>query len=108
MKFQIYTYILSGDVMESDCENMHIYEINKNKKCNKNKFPSVPLKLISLRTNNLTSCMWENQMPFSTRYCRPIKFIFEKETFSTTKREVDEIEKEINELRHLGYQINLK
>lgn len=83
--------------IESDCEidieNIHLNEINKNNKCYGNLFlfSFVPLKLISLRTNNVTCVIWENQKLSSTRYCRPIKFICEKDTACTTIREVGKI-----------------
>jgi hypothetical protein len=91
--------------IESNCEmeieNMHINQINKNDKCDRNLFlfSLIPLKLNIMKTNNVTSCIWENQKLSSTRFCQPIQFIFEKETVSTTKRKVDKIKKEINELK---------
>lgn len=95
---------------EMDIENMHINEMNKNNKCDWNLFlfSLVPSKLNSIKTNNIISCIWENQKPPSTRYCRLIKFIFEKETVSTTKREVDKIKKEINKLKPFEISNSLK
>lgn len=85
---------------EFDIENEDVNETYTNEKCDANLFlfSVVPLKLIGTKNNNLVSIVWENHKPSSTRYCRPIKFIFEKETISSTKREVGKIEKEINEL----------
>jgi len=58
----------------------------------------VPLKLIGTKNKTSVSIIWKNHKSSSTRYCRPIKFIFEKETISSTKHEVGKIQKEINEL----------
>ena len=43
--------------------------------------------------------LWQNPRPSSTRYCRPIKLIFEKETMEVTKREIQNIDNQINEIQ---------
>lgn len=73
-----------------------------NEKCDDNLFlfSLVPLKLVESKNNSgVISVLWENQKPSSTRYCRPIQFLFEKETACNTKNEVSKIKKEINELK---------
>lgn len=53
----------------------------------------VPLKLIC---NGKT--IWKNPRPSSTRYCRPLKIEFSKETASTAKLEKERVENEIKTL----------
>ena len=63
-------------------------------------FSLVPLQLEGSKNNSDSiSVLWKNQKSSSTRYCRPIKFLFEKETAFNTKSEVSKIKKEINELK---------
>lgn len=54
----------------------------------------VPLRLVT--EENIV--VWENPSPSSTRYCRPIKFQFIKESSVTVKNEVTEMETEIQNL----------
>jgi len=46
-------------------------------------------------TTNVDSALWQNQRSSSTRYCRPIKFLFTKETTELTRSEVNKIEEQI-------------
>lgn len=39
--------------------------------------------------------LWKNPRPSSTRYCRPIKFEYKKETIESTLEEVNAVEEEI-------------
>lgn len=55
----------------------------------------VPLRLSA--SNGLI--MWQNPRPSSTRFCRPIKLIFKKETSELVKKEIGTIEKEIDEIQ---------
>ena len=56
----------------------------------------VSLKLVSNDENQ--TIIWQNPKPSSTRYCRPIKFIFEKESQALAKRECENIQSQINNL----------
>lgn len=71
--------------------------VNINQKCDDNLFlfSLVPLELVESKNK---SVLWRNQKSSSTRYFRPIKFLFEKETAYNTKSEVSKIKKEIDEL----------
>jgi hypothetical protein len=55
----------------------------------------VPLRL---STNN-GRILWQNPRPSSTRYCRPIKLIFKKETSKLVKEEIQNIENQISEIQ---------
>lgn len=50
--------------------------------------------------------LWKNPVPSSTRYCRPLKFLYEKETAEVIKNEVAKVEKEISKLK--SKEINIK
>lgn len=54
----------------------------------------VPLRLID-EGNNI---IWQNPRPSSTIFCRPIKFIFAKETTELTKIETNKVLEQINNL----------
>lgn len=55
----------------------------------------VPLKLVNSQNNRI---IWENKVPSSNRYCRPIFIEFTKETPAKTKQSVLDIEMEISRL----------
>jgi len=59
-------------------------------------FSLVPLELrcFPIR-NNDSDIIWQNSVPSSTKFCRPIKFMYKKETTENTKKEVKEIEEQI-------------
>lgn len=48
----------------------------------------VPLQLTCINENKENIVIWNNPRPSSTRYCRPIKIEFLKETAETTKEQV--------------------
>lgn len=52
----------------------------------------VPLQIQATKTNVI---MWHNSKPSSTRFCRPIKLLFEKETAVLSKKEIENVEKQI-------------
>lgn len=54
----------------------------------------VPLRLIDEGNNTI----WQNPRPSSTMFCRPIKFIFVKETMEMTKIETNKVLEQINNL----------
>lgn len=66
----------------------------------------VPLKLLS--SDNII--IWENPQPSSTKFCRPIKFEFIKESDDVIRREKENIENKINNLSstHLNGNIIVK
>lgn len=60
----------------------------------------VPLQLYSVHEGtNDKEILWQNPRPSSTRFCRPVKLLFEKETTELTRREVKMIESEIMSLK---------
>lgn len=70
-------------------------------------FSFVSLRLTGTTANsNEKIILWENPIPSSTRYCRPMKFMYEKETAEVTKNEVGKVEKEISELKPYKLNIN--
>ncbi|XP_067622258.1 uncharacterized protein [Eurosta solidaginis] len=42
--------------------------------------------------------LWENSRPSSTRFCRPIKLIYEKETSNLARTEVERVKQQISEI----------
>lgn len=62
----------------------------------------VPLQLRDSKDN--TTILWQNPVPSSTRFCRPIKFIFCKETPEVTVTETDKIQRQIDNLRDFIYE----
>lgn len=74
-------------------------------------FSIVPLELRCLLNDNNTNdgkydIIWENPTPSSTRFCRPIKFMFKKETAENTREEVKDIETQISELHNSNITYN--
>lgn len=70
-------------------------------------FSFVPLRLTGITENSKEKfILWENPTPSSTRYCKPMKFIYQKETAEVTKNEVGKIEKEISELKPFKLNTN--
>jgi len=62
-------------------------------------FSLVPLQLRCTKIDNpKTIVLWKNPRPSSTRYCRPIKFEYKKETIVSTLEEVNAVEEEIKSL----------
>ena len=57
----------------------------------------VPLQLITRRGNS-TIVVWKNPLPSSTRFCRPIKLNFHKETSEFTSKIVEDIKNQISSL----------
>jgi hypothetical protein len=59
-------------------------------------FSLVPLQLRCTKIDNPSNVvLWKNPRPSSTRYCRPIKFDFKKETIESTLEEVNAVQEEI-------------
>lgn len=61
----------------------------------------VPIQLRDL--NDQSKILWKNPVPSSTKFCRPIKFKFCKETPETTLTETEHIKKQINDLHDFSY-----
>ena len=55
----------------------------------------VPIQMYNVSNSQEKTILWQNPVPSSTKYCRPIKFVFTKETPETIKKEVDHINSEI-------------
>lgn len=82
----------------------------------------VPLRLIGLfencnenNKNENQQIVWQNPRPSSTRLCRPIKFLYEKETAELIRQEIAAIETEISNLSDFdiliqkdGHEFNVK
>jgi len=61
---------------------------------------------ISIATNCRVNRNRANPTPSSTRYCRPIQFMYNKEMVEITYNEVEKVEKEISELKPIKLNIN--
>lgn len=70
-------------------------------------FSFVPLQ-INCTANDQKIIIWQNPRPSSTKFCRPIKFIFKKETVESTRDEVDKIETQIKNLDTTDVILNNK
>lgn len=71
-------------------------------------FSIVPLQLQSVSLTNIKNIIWTNDRTSSTRFCRPIKFEYQKETVETTLIEFNAIEEQINQLTPTRITINNK
>lgn len=71
-------------------------------------FSVVPLRLVGQSDVGDRVIFWENPRPSSTRLCRPLKFLYVKETTAVTKREVQKVQDEIEELNPTEISINGK
>ncbi|XP_028146043.1 uncharacterized protein LOC126891809 [Diabrotica virgifera virgifera] len=59
----------------------------------------VPLQLYAEQPGQDKIIVWQNPRPSSTRFCRPIRFQFKKETKELTVQETSYIENQISELQ---------
>lgn len=59
----------------------------------------VPIQLRA--TDNPTNVLWQNPSPSSTRLCRPLKFLFAKETEEMSVQEFEVIRNQIENLQNL-------
>ncbi|KAF2891826.1 hypothetical protein ILUMI_14347 [Ignelater luminosus] len=55
-----------------------------------------------------TVTLWENPRPSSTRFCRPIKFMYMKETTESIRKEVVKVRDEVAKLNPYEIHINDK
>jgi hypothetical protein len=58
----------------------------------------VPLQLYNEKSGGDKVIIWQNPRPSSTRFCRPIRFQFKKETTELTVQEPTDIEEQISRL----------
>ena len=63
----------------------------------------VPLQMIATSEQSTSKglnkiVVWQNVRPSSTRYCRPIKLLFQKETVEFTRQQIGSIQNEIDNL----------
>jgi hypothetical protein len=61
-------------------------------------FTAVPLQLIGETENGAEIVLWKNSRPSSTKYCRPMKFLYLKETLKDIQVEVQKVQSEISNL----------
>ena len=60
---------------------------------------SISLLPLQLEMKNTESILWKNPRPSSTRFCRPIKISFEKETDELCKAEEQNLLQQISQLK---------
>lgn len=65
----------------------------------------VPLRLVSTSTTSEETILWKNPRPSSTRYCRPIRFQFAKETKDLAVQEEQYFKEKINNLKPTIYKL---
>lgn len=68
-------------------------------------FSLVPLQLNAYLKDEevgVKKCIWKNPTPSSTRYCRPIKFKYLKETSENIRLEVSAVDNEIKDLHPIS------
>lgn len=65
----------------------------------------VPLQIYS-ENKDCNSIIWQNPAPSSTRYCRPIKFLFAKETVELINTEVKKIKNQVSLLSPTKIVVN--
>lgn len=57
------------------------------------------IAMVPLKLESLTDTIWSNPRPSSTKFCRPIKFEFIKESHFTTNEEYRKVQSKIDQLR---------
>ncbi|GBL75702.1 hypothetical protein AVEN_155009-1 [Araneus ventricosus] len=57
----------------------------------------VPIQIYSVNDQKIKKIVWQNSSPCSTRYCRPVKFLFAEETLNVIKTaEVKRIKEQVS------------
>uniref|UniRef100_A0A2S2PUW4 Uncharacterized protein n=1 Tax=Sipha flava TaxID=143950 RepID=A0A2S2PUW4_9HEMI len=70
-------------------------------------FSLVPLQLrCSISSSENKKILWKNPRTSSTRYCRPIKYQYKKETIQSTVQEVEEVNNEIDNIVPIKLKYN--
>lgn len=64
------------------------------------------ISLVPLTILSSNSVLWQNNQASSTKYCRPIKFLFEKESTEIVKREHKMVQSEIDALTLSTIKVN--
>ena len=59
---------------------------------------TVPLQLSAVNETKEEIVVWKNPRPSSSRFCRPIRLQFFKESADSTREELEYMEKQINSL----------
>lgn len=92
----IYKWGCDGSSGQSQYKQRYFFENTTNDVCDGDLFlfSLVPLQLQCDVENNKT-VLWKNPRPSSTRFCRPIKYMFKKETAQTTLEELKIVEDQI-------------
>ncbi|GBL72728.1 hypothetical protein AVEN_127961-1 [Araneus ventricosus] len=67
-----------------NCSDENLYSISM-----------VPIQIYSVNDQKIKKIVWHNPSPSSTRYFRPIKFMFVKETSNVIKTEVKRIKEQV-------------
>lgn len=67
-------------------------------------FTVVPINL--RLSNNIHTYAWKNNVPGSTRFCRPLKFMYLKETTSLIVSETDSVKENIKKLLPTTFIVN--
>lgn len=60
----------------------------------------VPIQINAINEQSVKKIVWQNLSPASTRYCRPIKFVFAKETVNVMTTEVNKIKEQVTSLTY--------
>lgn len=58
----------------------------------------VPLRIYFQKISGCKLTVWNNDLPSSVSFCRPIKMVFQKETAELTRKEVERLKNQINNL----------
>ncbi|GBL73785.1 hypothetical protein AVEN_230760-1 [Araneus ventricosus] len=66
----------------------------------------VPIQIYSVNDQKIKKIVWQNPSPSFTRYCRPIKFMFSKETLNVIKTEDKRIKEQVISLLPTKISIN--
>ncbi|GBM11348.1 hypothetical protein AVEN_13577-1 [Araneus ventricosus] len=66
----------------------------------------VPIEIYSVNDQKIKKIVWQSPSSSSTRYCRPIKFMFAKETLNVIKTEVERIKEQVISLLPTKISIN--
>lgn len=70
-------------------------------------FSLVPLQLrCSTYSSENKKILWKNHRPSSTRYCRPIKYEYKKESAQSTDQQVGEVNNEIDNIVPIKLKYN--
>ncbi|XP_071576426.1 uncharacterized protein [Temnothorax nylanderi] len=59
----------------------------------------VPLRLLVTTIENKEHKLWVNPRPSSPRYCRPVRFVYAKEDKQLVKKEISEMNQEMDNLK---------